>query len=385
MPWEECTMLDLRIRFIQAVQEKRESMTELCREFNISRKTGYKWLNRYQATGSCTSLNDYSRIPHSSPTKTESEIEQCVIELRRKRGWGARKLQVELADDNIHITESTLNRIIKRNDLIQPREQKRPATHRFEYDNPNELWQVDIKGPIDLKDGSKCYPLSILDDHSRYLIGLYAMVAIATDTVYHSLIDSFRMYGLPDRILSDHGVPFWSTTSPYGLTKVNVMLMNQDIDLPHSGICHPQTQGKVERFHRSFDEALHFEGTPDSMTACQEFFSYYRYVYDRQRPHEALRMHVPAEYYHSSARSYMEPPERWSYPSDVTTAHLNTQGCLDYDGQRLFVCEALANQEIGLRVVGGSLVTYFRDLLIREISLDTRHGQSLEPKVLPMS
>lgn len=385
MPWEETTMLDLRIRFIQAIQEKRDSMTELCREFGIARKTGYKWLNRYQETGSCTALNDQSRCPRSSPTKTEVDIEQRVIELRKSRGWGARKLLVELADDDIHVTVSTLNRIIKRNDLIRPSDHIRPATQRFEYERPNDLWQVDIKGPIDLSDGGKCYPLSILDDHSRYLIGLYAMDRICTDTVYNCLIDSFRMCGLPDRILSDHGTPFWSTTSPYGLTKVNVMLMNQNIDLPHSGIHHPQTQGKVERFHRSFQEALNFEGTPRTMNACCEFFSYYRYVYDRQRPHEALQMHVPAEYYHCSERSYADPPMPWVYPSDVVTARLNTQGCLDYEGQRLFVCEALANQTVGLRMMDDLVVTYFRDLLIREIRLDTRHGQPLVQKVLPMS
>jgi transposase InsO family protein len=385
MPWEESTMLDLRIRFVQAIQEKRESMSELCREFGIARKTGYKWLNRYRVDSSCTALNDHSRCPHNSPFRTEADIEQRVIELRRSRGWGARKLLVELADDDIHVTVSTLNRIIKRNDLIRPSDQIRPATHRFEYAKPNELWQVDIKGPIDLADGRKCYPLSILDDHSRYLIGLYPMESITTDTVYSCLVDSFRMNGLPDRILSDHGTPFWSTTSPYGLTKVNVMLMNQGIDITHSGIRHPQTQGKVERFHRTLQEAFNHEGTPRNMNACQEFFTYYRYVYDRQRPHEALKMHVPAEFYHTSERSYTEPPKPWVYPSDVTIARLNTQGCLEHIGQRLFVCEALASQDVGLRVVDGLLVAYFRDLLIREIRLDTRHGQSLEPKVLPMS
>jgi len=378
-------MLDLRIRFIQSVQTKRYSMTELCREFGVSRKTGYKWLKRYLETGSCNALKNHSRCPRSSPNKTDAEIEQRVIELRKSRGWGARKLLVELADEDIHITECTLNRIIKRNDLIRPSDQTRPATHRFEYASPNDLWQVDIKGPIHLDDGGKCFPLSILDDHSRYLIGLYAMDRICTDTVYNCLVDSFKMYGLPDRILSDHGTPFWNTTSPYGLTKVSVMLMNQNIDFPHSGINHPQTQGKVERFHRSFQEALNFDGIPRTMNACDQYFSYYRYVYDRQRPHEALLMHVPAEYYHSSARSFADPPVPWVYPREVVTAHLNSQGRLDYAGQRWFICEALANQNVGLRVVDDLLVIYFRDLLIREINLDTHQGQPLLEKVLPMS
>lgn len=290
-----------------------------------------------------------------------------------------------MADDNIHLPESTINRIIKRNNLIRESDQHRPATQRFEYAKPNALWQVDIKGPIDLKDGSKCYPLSILDDHSRYLIGLYPMRRISTDTVYNCLVDSFRMYGLPDRILSDHGTPFWSTTSPHGLTRVSVLLMNQDIHISYSGIRHPQTQGKVERFHRTLQDEFRHAGQPDTMAACQEFLDTYRYVYDRQRPHEALQMEVPAEHYHGSARSYTDPPAPWVYPKDIVTGRLNTQGCLDYEGQRLFVCEALAHQQIGLQVLNGMLIVSFRHMKIREIRLDTRHGRQLSAKVLPMS
>ena len=252
MPWEESTVLDRRREFVILAQEGVQSLTALCRRYGISRKTGYKWLGRYLETGSLTDLEDQSRRPLRSPGRTDPSDEQRAVELRQELGWGARKLRILLQREGIQLSEATLNRIIKRNGLLRQPDRQGHATQRFERRYPNELWQMDFKGHLALADkGRRCYPLSILDDHSRFLIGLLALPSVQVGPIRDALRRTFARYGLPEQILTDHGTPFWSTTNSHGLTQVNVEIMNQDIQLLRGAVRHPQTQGKMEHLHRT--------------------------------------------------------------------------------------------------------------------------------------
>jgi transposase InsO family protein len=299
-----------------------------------------------------------------------------VIALRRQYDWGARKLQVLLRDEGICLSESTINRILKRHDMIPDWRSHRPATERFERQRPNELWQMDFKGPYRL-DGGRCYPLSILDDHSRYVTGLYALSHPNTASVSRCLIQTFECYGVPDAMLMDHGIPWWGNANGHGLTRLSVALLKQDIRLYFSGIRHPQTQGKVERFHRTLGDHIRRRTQPQTPPAFQTLLDCFRKQYNTLRPHEALDMVVPEKRYRPSVRRYNPKPRPWEYPRGACVRRLNPQGCLDYDNQRLFVCEALAGEQVELKRLNTLLVVKYRRTFIREIELSTGKSVSL--------
>jgi transposase InsO family protein len=378
MPWRECTSMNERVRFVILASEGYRDFSALCEEFGISRKTGYKWMNRYSREHSLNDLADQSRAPHSSPRRTDPDIEARVVALRREYGWGARKLQVLLKREGKSLAEPTLNRIIKRNGLLRRADVKGHATTRFERDVPNDLWQIDFKGPLRLPGTDiSCFPLAIEDDHSRYLVGLFALPSIEAGPARAAIRAAFQAHGLPREILTDHGTPFYSTTSVHGLTTVSVEIMNQGIGLVHGAVSHPQTQGKLERLNRTLQEEIYFRGKPRTIEACQVLFDVFRETYNHVRPHESLDMDVPVSRYVASQRPYQSPPPAWRYDDRTTERQLNTQGCLDYAGQRLFVCEALAHQTVGVLELNSRLIVRYRDMLIREIALDTRHGKAI--------
>src|SRR5262245_60884058 len=174
MPWKATDVVSQRIEFVVRAAGKTESMSELCREYGISRETGHQWLRRFHKAGSFSGLLDQSRRPLCSPQQTDKQIEDQVIRLRQQTGWGGRKIQDVLAREHgLMISARTIDRIVKRNGLVAREEQGRRAVQRFQRERPNQLWQMDFKGHYRTVNG-KCFPLSILDDHSRYLVGLYA-------------------------------------------------------------------------------------------------------------------------------------------------------------------------------------------------------------------
>ena len=370
MPWKVTNVLEQRISFVVRALHGRESMSALCREFGISRQTGYKWLKRYREIGGFAQLQGRSRRPHNSPNRTPPEIEERVIELRKHYGWGGKKLHVLLAREGIDLSIVTINRIISRNGLVAVKDSHRPATKRFERERPNELWQMDFKGQFRIQEGH-CYPLSILDDHSRFAVGLYALDHPRAVPVIECLTHTFEEYGVPQAMLIDHGSPWWSTTNTLGLTGVAVYLMKQGIHLYHSGVRHPQTQGKVERFHGTLQAYLDLRGKPSRLGDCRDAFSQFRYEYNHIRPHEGIGMAVPADRYGPSSKQYDPNPPPWEYPPGSLIERLNTQGCLDHCGRRYFVCEALASEPVRVQVVEGKLLVNYRDMYIREIDTET--------------
>lgn len=376
MPWKRTDVHEQRIQFVVRVVSGRESLAGLCREFGISRPTGYRWRERYQQAEKLTEMQERSRRPWHSPQRTEEWKEQRVVTLRQQYGWGAKKLQVMLAEEDIELPVVTLNRILKRNGLVPPEQSHGPAVERFERARPNELWQMDGKGWYGMREGI-CYPLSILDDHSRYAVGLYALPRFNAEAVHRCLVETFQCYGVPEAMLLDHDPLWWSNTNGYGLTWLSVRLIQQGIQLHYGRVGHPQTQGKVERFHRTLDEALQHEGRPQQWAEWGPALARFRHCYNHVRPHEALGMQRPVERYRPSARAYQPQPPEWAYPEGSEVKRLNSQGCLDEGGDRWFVCEALAGERVRIERFDGRLLVSYRHMYVREIDPCRRTSQAV--------
>jgi transposase InsO family protein len=372
MAWEEANVVEQRFEFVLRARRDEESMSGLCREYGISRKTGYKWLNRFKDARSVTALHDRSRRPRRMPQATPGWLEERVVELRQKHGWSGRKLRRLLLREGIEISRSTIDRIIKRRGLVLPEDRRRPAVKRFERSKPNELWQMDFKGEYVLKGVERCYPLSVLDDNSRYLVGLKPLRSPGTKGVLESLVGLFEEFGVPDAMLMDHGAPWWGASNGHGLTRLSVELIKQGIRLIYGAIAHPQTQGKVERFHHTLARALrHRGGVPQDFDLLAIMLAAIRHEYNEVRPHEALGDETPATLYRPSTRPYQPVPPEWVYPDGADVRYVDKAGCCSYQGQRYFVCMALKGEPVWSRRIDGLLVIVYRHMYVREIDLKT--------------
>jgi transposase InsO family protein len=253
MPWQEVSTVSLRKEFVLLAMQPGTNITELCRRFRIKRKTGYKWLNRYEI-GGVAGLVDESRRPRHSPLRTARRVEEAIVELRHRHpDWGARKLIRRLRDlGHTHLpAPSTAQAILMRSGCIAPEESsKHKAFIRFEREHPNSLWQMDFKGHFALNDGRRCHPLTVLDDHSRFNLGLTACADEQGGTVQDQLTELFGRYGLPDSIGVDNGPP-WGDSYEQPYTRVTAWIIRHGITVWHSRPYHPQTLGKDERFHRT--------------------------------------------------------------------------------------------------------------------------------------
>jgi transposase InsO family protein len=368
MSWGVKDVKEQRIAFVARALSGQENFSELCGEFQVSRPTGYKWLRRYQEVGSFAELEEQSRRPRQSPGRIEEEIEKRVIQLRQATGWGAKKLQKVLQrDEGIQIGRTTVNRILARNGLLREEDRHRPATRRFEMSHPNALWQMDFKGQFSMG-GGFCYPLSVLDDHSRYLVGLVAMSSPSLEGVESSVIGIFERYGLPESMLMDHGTPWWSANNGHGLTRLSVMLIEQGIQLRYSGVGHPQTQGKVEKWHDTLRRAVRHEGQmPDDLRGWEELLAPIRQNYNQVRPHEGIDMQVPADRYVRSSRPYQREPRGWEYPMGSIVKRVDRDGRLYVSGRHYFICEALSGKRVRVENIGATVLVSYRQMYIREI------------------
>lgn len=373
MPWGVKNVIDLRLDFIERFQSG-ERIAGLCREFGISRPTGYLWLKRYESSQRATSLLDRSHRPESCPHKTSAKTESQVVKLREKYGWGADKLQhLMFKNHGVKVPRVTINRIISRNGLIAAEDRHRPALLRFEREKPNELWQVDFKGPMG-KGDALCMPLSVLDDHSRFSVGLCAVRSTQLEPIKAAFQYVFKRYGLPDSMLMDHGVPWWGPSNFLGLTRLSVWLMNQDIKLKFSGYNHPQTQGKVEAFHRTLQRAVNHKGLPRAYSNWSPFLKSFRREYNLVRPHEALSMNVPASRYAPSKIPFKSKIEIPEYPSGHLIQKVNDAGLVKFQGKNIFTSEALAGQYVMLYELEHSIIVYYRKTAIREVDVLTGKG-----------
>ena len=379
MPFIEMDELDQRIRLVCALldPERHRTAAAVCDAYGVVRSTGYYWLERYLQAQSFTALTNLSRAPHTQANKTPDEIEARVVALREKYGWGGEKLQVLLRREGITLSVSTVNRILRRRGLVRREEAQQPAVKRFEADAPNALWQIDFKARFPLDEGH-CYPLAVLDDNSRFLLGLCALPSTAEQTTYAALESIMVVHGLPDAILMDHGTPWWNSNSPSGLTSFATKLIEQDINLYYGRFRHPQTQGKVEALNHTLARDLRHHGLPNSLASAQAHFDRFRSDYNQIRPHQMLGLGVPADYYQPSERRYQPTPVPWNYPSDYQVVRLNSQGSMDYLGIRCFVAKPLAARQVGVHEADGHLLVQYRGHYIREINLHTGESRAFD-------
>jgi len=255
---------DQRMQFVIRAVSGKERIAVLCREFGISRPTGYLWRRRYLETRSVGDLAEHSRRPQRSPARTVPAKEQRVVAAREETGWGAKKLRVVLRDEEqLVLPVRTIHRILARHQLVR-RDVHGAAPQRFARSTPNELWQMDTKGKYRLEDG-QCHALCMVDDHSRYAVGVYALPVLTMEQAHPCIVNSFRSHGLPLAMLMDHGALWWATSNGWGLTWLSVRLIEQGIRLVYGRVSHPQTQGKVERLHRTLGEAM-------GIAACRDIF-----------------------------------------------------------------------------------------------------------------
>jgi transposase InsO family protein len=384
MPWQESSVFEERLRFVVAASRREKSVTELCREFQISRQTGYVWLRRYQAGGS-PQVFDRSRRPLNSPSRCSDEIEEEVVALRlRYPDWGAPKLRKLLYQQlpGARICERTVHRILVRRKMLNEKDRHRPAVERFERGAPNELWQMDFKGPQGFNKEFPVGPLSVIDDHSRFLVRLQHLGSTKSAGVRETLQDAFEAVGLPEAILVDHGTPWWNCMSPWGITDLSVWIMRQGVQLLYSGFRHPQTQGKVERMHGALQRAVRRrEADPTDQAWLDAFRREYNYV----RPHAGIGMETPATRWTPSLRRFDATPHEWEYPKSAVVRTLGVEGQLSWRGKRWEVSRALRRQTVGIEVMDQRAIVYFCNAPIRELDLFAQTALPLPVDLLSRS
>ena len=392
MPWNQVSIVEQRLRFLIEASQRTETISDLCRRYGVSRKTGYKWLKRYQQCGTLAALKDQPRRPQRSPRRTSAERAERVLAVRDQKGWGADKIAYVLKHEGMELPAITVHRILKRHGRIKPESAVRLTGKRFARGSCNELAQMDFKGDYRLAGGGKCYPLTLIDDCSRYLLGLWALPSLDGEGVYQALKRHFQQVGVPQEMLMDHGSTWYSNNTEHGLTWLSIWLIKQGITISYSGVHHPQTQGKVERFHRTLKERTEHRGAPVTMSEWRRWAAEVRQEYNQERPHEALGMRTPAEIYsRENLRPYQEHPREWEYDGGEVR-RLDNEGGFSKYGTWYFVCQALAKELVRVDEFDGKLTVTFRHLTLREIDLHTRsstavllRGQAQSGKVLPMS
>ena len=347
MPWKEITTMNQKQAFVAEAIQKETSFSALCAAYGISRKTGYKWLSRYL---NGESLDERSRRPQQCKGKTPPEIEELILKERVKHPtWGPRKLKRSL--ENQQYTDlpckSTIENILKRNGCIEPEASvAATAFKRFERAKPNELWQMDFKGDFAMANGQRCYPLTILDDHSRFSLCLHAN----SGTNYAEFLPIFTRvleeYGLPDAILCDNGKPWGDSRG--GITAFEVWMMRMGVLPIHGRPLHPQTQGKDERFHRTLKNDLLKKRAFLDLADAQAAFDPFRREYNEERPHEALQLDVPAKFYRPSKRKLSECDKPVIYDSGARLRKVNYKGYISICRKRYFLSDSLIGEYLQL-------------------------------------
>ena len=384
MPFTEQSIMGQRTEFCILSSKPGSNMSELCRRFRITRRTGYKWLERYHNEGFSGLINK-SRRPHHSPNQTSEDIEKYVIKIRRAdQVWGSKKLHRIMnnhKEQGLYTYPSipckaTITKILGRNGLIPPNRSKQSeGFERFEYEYPNELWQMDYKGYFRLLNTELCHPLTITDDHSRFNICLVACKNQQEETVKEALINVFKKYGLPYMILTDNGGP-WGTAgndSAEGFrsyTKLEKWFIQLNIKLIHGRPYHPQTQGKEERFHRTLkQELLDFEQFRN-FAHCQIRFDAWREKYNCIRPHEAIDFKTPADLYHPSDKEYPEKIRSYEYDTTDIKRRVDN-GVISFKSKEIKVGRAFSGEYVAMRksIKEDSYDIYFCNQLIRTITL----------------
>ncbi len=367
MPWESKTVEELRNEFAIAAKNN-VNFSALCREYGITRKTGYKWLERYSEG---LSLADRSRKPFNTANKTPDDIEMLIINLRLENpGWGAKKLKSVLDKKGYEIPSvRTVNNILNRYGCISAEESaKHKPFVRFEKERCNEMWQTDFKGEFRMADNNYCYPLNIFDDHSRFVIKIAPSLSTG-NTVLPVFRSAFEEFGVPESVLSDNGAQFAGFRQ--GFTQFEKWLMNHDVLPVHGRFKHPQTQGKIERFHRAMKDELLKHTVIQDIHDAELQFQLWREKYNTVRPHEALNMQCPADIYTPSNKTYTDTVEQFEYGGQYHVIKVNNWGYVRFDKWQIYLSETMIGEHIEFRPNphGESFIACYRNFKIAEFSV----------------
>lgn len=357
MPWQETHVVNERVKFVSAAQSGEETMEALCRRFGVSRKTGYKLLERYLREG-VDGLRDRSRAPRTHPNQLSPELEGLILRARRAHPtWGSKKLLVVLSEQwpaERLPARSTIDAVLRRAGAIEPRRTKRtrrpaPSKPVIEAHEPNDVWSIDFKGWFRLGDGVRCDPLTVNDVFSRASLLCRAMVRPKLDDVRAQIERLFGKFGLPHYMLSDNGPPFGSNGLG-GLSRLGVWLLRLGVRPVFIEPGRPEQNGRHERFH----ETLLFEAADPpraSLRAQQAAFDAFQREYNSVRPHEALGMRRPWELYRPSPRELPREAPAHEYGSGFETRSVRRDGSIKWKRGYVFVGEAMAHEMIGLESV----------------------------------
>jgi len=371
MPWKASTTMSQRLEFVELALKENANIRALCREFRITPRTGYKWIKRYQEQGEI-GLYDHSRRPKRSPQKSSSIVEEAVLKVRRAHpAWGGRKIKWKLAQDGMQPTPaaSTITTILSRNELLDSEEsRKHRPLQRFEMEYPNQLWQMDFKGYFEMANGFLCHPLTVIDDHSRFLVGLKACPYEHSRAVQKHLRDIFGCYGLPERMLMDNGA-IWKGFH----TKLTFWLVQLGIQVVHGRIRHPQTQGKDERLHRTLKNELLIRQPFYDLNDSQSKFDSWRNSYNYERPHQALAMQTPGSQYQPSPRTFTGNLPPIEYAAGDILRKIDCLGKLQFQGRKFRIGKAFKHSLVALRPteLEGVFNVFFFKQRIAQIRLRT--------------
>jgi putative transposase len=387
MPWQESCAMDERVRFIADHTSGFWTMTELCERYEISRKTGYKWLDRYRQEGPA-GLVERSHAAHVHGRATPQCMVEAIVGLRRERpSWGPRKIIGKLVERQPGIawpTPSTAGAILKRAGLVCGRRVRRRAPPRLgELTVPqhaNHVWGIDHKGWIRLRDGTRVEPLTVTDGFSRYLISVGATGSTEYTEAKPLIERAFRDHGLPEVIRSDNGSPF-ASTGITGLTRLSVWWIKLGVRHERIDPGHPQQNGRHERFHLTLLEAMR---PPAANRAAQarRFASFAR-DFNEERPHEALGQRTPASVYRRSPRSMPARLPEPDYPSGSVLRQVRSNGEIKWDGDFVHICSALAGETVAVEETeDGHWRVRFFDVPIAIIDRDTRKPRRYREPVM---
>ena len=353
MPWKETCAMEERMKFVMYYLEHEWPMSVLCREFGISRKTGYKMIERY-IEGGFEGLRDLSRVPHHHPSAVTGPVEQSVLSARRQHPtWGPKKLRAWLNRGNDRIkwpAASTIGQILDRHGLTVPRRRSR-KTKVYEEpfvgcNNANAVWSADFKGWFLTADGSRCDPLTITDNYSRYLLRCQAVRPTGYEAVKPVFEAAFREYGLPVAIRTDNGPPF-ATSTVGGLSRLSVWWLKLGIIPERIEPGKPAQNGRHERMHRTLKRET---ATPPKRTwrAQQMAFNRFCKEYNQDRPHEAIDQHTPADLYLPSPRPYPLILPAMTYPDEMIIRSVKSQGDISWKSHHVYLSDTLAGEIVGL-------------------------------------
>lgn len=370
MTWERVTKMDQRVRFVSEYLEGYFGVTELCRQFNISCKTGYKWLSRYKEYGP-RGLEDRSRKPHNCPHKTEDRVITAIKKVRCKHPtWGPKKILAFLSkrhQDWNYPAISTAADILKREGLILPTKRRLKRNHpgcpRTVSTQPNQIWSADYKGHFKMRNGEYCYPLTVCDMYSRYLLGCDAHESISLDKSKQHFKRLFKKYGLPERIRTDNGVPFASSAIAR-LSSLSVWWIKLGIypELIEPG--QPQQNGQHERMHRTLKKETTLP--PEyNLIAQQLRFDYFQEEYNDIRPHEALDMQMPKDMYTTSGREMPHRIKTYDYPLHYEVRRVSRNSAFRWNHRHINLSSTLIHEYIGLEEIDDGIYNvYYRDFLV---------------------